>query len=439
MLRLIALISQPQISPLKNKRAIGLLFAANSISGFAQGISMIAIPWHYTNVLGLPQVFAQIMLLVSVISIFWGIYSGSLVDRFDRQRIYMGVCVAGCLMLVLAALKGFITGQMDGITVGTVFAGTFLIYNIHYPNLYAFVQEISDPKDYGKISSYIEIQGQFTTAVAGAMAAVLLGGSTDGFIRLFGLEIPVPFTFEAWSLERVFVLDAITYVAAFSLVAFIKYEAVAKRHIEVEPIWKRIKVGMAFLKRNPLLLLFGTFASNIFVAIIVVNFFLKPVYVSQHLKLGPDVYATYEIYFALGSLFAGLMIRRIFSSSGTPWAIVVLHLVAAAVFFVYAFNTSLAVFFIAAFLLGLANAGSRVMRITYLFHHTPNQLIGRTGSIFTVTNVILRIFFLLLFTLPFFYHDGNIVWVMGIFGVFMVVTAAVLWRYRRELDGLKTK
>ena len=400
---------------------------------------MIAIPWHYTNVLGLPQVFAQIMLLVSVISIFWGVYSGTLIDRFNRQRIYMGVCVAGSLMLVAAALKGIITGEMDGFTVGAVFAGTFLIYNIHYPNLYAFVQEISEPKDYGRVSSYIEIQGQFTTAIAGALAAVLLAGSTDGFIRLMGLEIPVNFTFEAWSLENVFLMDAATYIVAFGLVAYIKYEAVAKRNIEPEPISQRLRAGMDFLKKNPLLLLFGTFASNIFVAIIVINFFLKPVYVSEHLKQGPDVYATFEIYFALGSLFAGLMIRRIFSSTNTPLAIILLHLVAAVVFLVFAFNTSLAVFFVAAFLLGLANAGSRIMRITYLFHHTPNQLIGRTGSIFMVTNVSLRILFLILFTLPFFYHDGNIVWVMGIFSAFMVLTSVVLWRYYKPLVGLEVK
>jgi MFS family permease len=424
---------------LRNKRAIGLLFVANSISGFAQGISMIAIPWHFTNVLGLPQLFAQIMLLVSVISIFWGVYSGSLIDRFNRQRIYMGVCVAGSIMLVVAATKGMLTGEMDAFTVGAVFAGTFLIYNIHYPNLYAFIQEISEPKDYGRVSSYIERQGQFTTAIAGAMAAILLGGSTDGFIRLIGLEIPVNFTFEGWSLERVFLLDAATYLVAFGLVAFVKYEAVATRNYEPEPILQRIKVGFSFLKRNPMLLLFGTFASNIFVAIIVINFFLKPVYVAEHLKLGPDVYATYEIYFALGSLFAGLMIRRIFMNTNTPKAIIILHLVAAVVFFIYSFNTNLVVFFSLAFLLGLANAGSRIMRVTYMFQHTPNQLIGRTGSVFMVTNILMRIGFLVLFMLPFFYHSGHIVWVMGIFGAFMVVTALVLGKYYQPMVDLKVE
>ena len=422
---------------MRNKRAIGLLFAANSISGFAQGISMIAIPWHFTNVLGLPEALAQVMLAISFVSIFWGVYSGSLIDRFNRQRIYMVVCVAGAAMLVAAAAKGMITGEMDALTVGLVFSATFLIYNIHYPNLYAFVQEISDPRDYGKVSSYIEIQGQFTTAIAGAFAAILLKGAPDGVVNLMGWNVDVGISFQPWSLEHVFLMDAITYIIALSLVFFITYQPVAVRKYEPEPLTQRIALGVNFLKRNPLLLLFGTFASNIFVAIIVINFFLKPVYVAQHLHMGPDVYATYEIYFAMGSLLAGLMIRRIFAQTPTPTAIIILHLVATVVFGTYVFNTHLTVFFAAAFMLGLANAGSRIMRITYLFQHVPNQLIGRTGSIFTVTNVLLRIVFLLLFSLPFFFVDGNIIWVMAVFAVFMLVTALVLWRYNRQLISLK--
>ncbi|MES2781075.1 MAG: hypothetical protein V4651_14375, partial [Bacteroidota bacterium] len=33
----------------KNKQSLNLLFTANGISGFAQGISMIAIPWYFTK------------------------------------------------------------------------------------------------------------------------------------------------------------------------------------------------------------------------------------------------------------------------------------------------------------------------------------------------------------------------------------------------------
>ena len=44
-----------------------------------------------------------------------------------------------------------------------VFGITIFNYNIHYPNLYAFGQEITEPKNYGKLNSYIEVQGQVTS------------------------------------------------------------------------------------------------------------------------------------------------------------------------------------------------------------------------------------------------------------------------------------
>ena len=43
---------------MKNKQAIILLFAANIISGLAQGISMIAIPWYFVKIVAKPEVFA---------------------------------------------------------------------------------------------------------------------------------------------------------------------------------------------------------------------------------------------------------------------------------------------------------------------------------------------------------------------------------------------
>ena len=49
-----------------------------------------------------------------------------------------------------------------------VFGLTIFNYNIHYPNLYAFGQEITEKKNYGKLNSYIEVQGQVTSMFAGA-------------------------------------------------------------------------------------------------------------------------------------------------------------------------------------------------------------------------------------------------------------------------------
>lgn len=418
---------------MKNKQAIYTLFAANTISGFAQGISMIAIPWYFTNVLGMPNVLGALFMAILWVSLVWGIYAGSLVDKFNRKYLYISIQSVACIMLLSIAGYGFYAGQLSATLVGLVYASTFFVYNIHYPNLYAFIQEISDPKDYGRVTSYIEIQGQTTTALAGTLAAVLLKGTQDGFITLGGFPIAVGFDIPPWTLHEIFLMDGITYVVATLLIFTIKFVPVAERYAENDPIIQRLKTGFQFLVKNPMLMLFGIFGGNVFVAVLILNFYLKPIYVGNHLHAAADVYASYELYFALGSLVSGLAIRYIFKGVTKPFAVITLTLVAAAVCFAFSINTLLTVFYLGAFLMGLSNAGNRIMRVTYLFERTPNQIIGRTGSIFNSANVLFRMFFTAIFLIPFFYEGNNIIWAYVIFGTFLTLTAATLMAYYKRI------
>ena len=418
---------------MKNKQAMMLLFIANSISGFAQGISMIAVPWYFTNVLKLPSMFGQIFFGVSLVSIFWGLYAGSLVDKHDRKRIFIGTSIGGALLLLSVAAYGFYYGTVPAALVSVVFAGTFFIYNIHYPCLYAFIQEISQPGDYGRVTSLIEIQGQLTTALAGAFAAILLGGSHQGYINLIGKEVYIGIDFRPIHLHEVFLLDGFTYVLAGTMVLFMQYTAIATRHAETEGIITRLKLGYHFLQKHPMLFLFGVLGSNAFVAIIVINFFLKPAYVENYLHRGADVFAAYEIYFAFGSLLAGAAIRHIFQRFSAVAAVIIMFVVCAAVHFVFTFNTSMAVFYIGGFFIGLTNAGSRVMRVTYLFHHTPNQLIGRTGGVFNTINLIFRLMFIAVFSLPFFFESNHVLYAFWAFGFFILISAIIMGLYYKRI------
>ena len=74
---------------MKNKQAIYLLFLANIISGIAQGISMIAIPWYFVKIVSRPDVFANAYLLITFLTLFWGLYAGTLVDRYSRKTLFI--------------------------------------------------------------------------------------------------------------------------------------------------------------------------------------------------------------------------------------------------------------------------------------------------------------------------------------------------------------
>ncbi|MEO1438621.1 MAG: MFS transporter permease, partial [Bacteroidota bacterium] len=130
---------------MKNLGAVILLFLANTISGIAQGISMIAIPWYFTQQ-GESNVFGYVYLGITFTALFWSPTAGTFVDRFSRKAIFMVLTiVSGCIVSSVA----YAGHQMEHIPMalaGLVFAITFFNYNLHYPTLYAFLQEITEPK-----------------------------------------------------------------------------------------------------------------------------------------------------------------------------------------------------------------------------------------------------------------------------------------------------
>lgn len=422
---------------MKNKQALFFLFAANSISGMAQGISMIAIPWYFSNQLEEPALFGKIYLSIAVVSLFWGLYSGSLIDRFNRKNIMQIYTVIGTMFLTAVAAIGMFNGFVPSFLVALVFGFTFLIYNIHYPNLYAFLQEITEPENYSKITSYIEIQGQTTTAMAGALAAILLAGTKDGTLNLLGFEIPVGIDIEAWPLQQVFLLNGFTYFLAFLLVRKIRFIPFSTRLQEVQTVFERVKTGLLFLKENPLLFLFGNATFLVFLGILITNFYLKPIYIKQHLLEAADVYAAYEMYFAFGSVLAGLAITRIFRGFSMVKSVIILSLCGGTIFLLNSFNTNLMYFYILAFLLGLCNAGIRIMRVTYFFKNIPNQLIGRSSSVFMTMNVLYRIIIVALISNTFFTTEARVTIVYFAFGVLIIVAAISILPFYKKLVNLK--
>ncbi|MDQ3051391.1 MAG: MFS transporter [Bacteroidota bacterium] len=419
---------------MKNKHALTLLLSANLVSGFAQGLSMLAIPWYFISIVKEASLFAAIYAVTTFASLFWNLYAGTLIDRYPRKNIFIYVSlVCGIILLAVSGL-GFVTGKVPLGAVALVFITTLFNYNIHYGALYAFGQELTDPRQYGKMSSYLEIQNQATSIMSGAFAALLLTGVAEGnSINLAGIVFTMPFSFPKWELQEIFLLDGITYFVSIALVAMIRYHLAVLRNIDTGTIKERVKTGLAYLRKNPSLFAFGNYSYAIFVVLMVEVFMLLPVYVDTHLNSGSDVYASAEIFYALGAMLAGIFIRWIFKNRNTVYSIIVLMVMTAGIFYWVAFTRSVGVFFIFSFLVGITNAGARVLRTTYLFNHISNDVIGRTNSVFNVINILLRSLFLLLFSLPWFSTGSNITWTYFICGTFVLLAASLLMKRYHQL------
>lgn len=395
---------------MKNKQAITILFIANIISGFAQGISMLAIPWYFADILGMSSTYAKGYAILTFISLFWSLYSGTLVDRYSRKKLFLYSNLACSIIIGSAAFYGITNEHTPWILALAVFGTTMFHYSVHYPNLYAFGQEITEKKNYGKLNSYIEIQGQSTSIFAGAFAAVLLSGTENKVMNLMGINIPLPFEIIPWKIHEIFLMDAITYAAAFFIILFIKYQPLVKNEIDKGNVLERLKNGIKFLKGNPLIFIFGVCSYMIFTFLIVELFVLVPSYVSNYLKSGGNVFASSEVYYSIGAVLAGVSIRPIFSRFNTVFGIIFLMISTIVGCFLLTFTQSIGVFYAISLLIGITNAGTRVLRITYLFNHVPNNVIGRAGSVFNSISIIMRTLMIATFSIPFFTTGENAKW-----------------------------
>ena len=409
---------------MKNLKTILLLFFANSISGVAQGISLIAIPWYFAQTDDM-QLFGIIYIVVTIISLFWVPYGGTLIDKYSRKSIFLWLtAICGSIILIVAGY-GYYQGVLPAFLVAMVFIVTFLNFNIHYPNLYAFLQEISDKKDYGKITSYVEIQGQTTSMLAGAFAAMLLEGTKNEHLIIFGFNINLGFDIEKWSIHEIFLMDGITYFVSFLTIMLIRYKPIERLQIITDPLIVQIKDGFLYLKQNMAVFIFGLASYSVFVAVLIEGFYLGVQYVSNHLDADSAVYASSTMYYAIGAILAGSFIRRLFGKISTPSAVIILSFMTTIIFLVLYLTSSEIIFYSMLFLLGVSNAGTRVMRTTYLFHHISNDYFGRANGILFLSNIIFRIIFLSIFTLAFFQKD-NVIYAFLVMAAFLLISSIIL-------------
>ena len=424
---------------MKNKKAISLLFLSNIISGFAQGISMIAIPWYFVEVVGRPEVFATAYLFITFATLFWGLYAGTLIDRYSRRNLFILINLVCGLIIGVVAISGFFSSNMNDLLVILVFATTIFNYNVHYPNLYAFGQEITEKSNYGKLNSYIEIQGQSTSILAGAFAALLLTGTINKSMNLGGFTINFPFEIQPWGIHEIFLMDAITYMIVILIFMQIKYSRIVTDKVEVGTLFNRLKNGISYLKKHPLIFRFGLASYMLFAFLLVEIHILLPTYVHDFLQGKGDIYASAEVYYSLGAILAGVFVIRFFRNKNPIFGIIHLMLIVSFAFAGMTFIKSLWYFFIANLILGLTNAGVRILRTTYLFNHIPNNIIGRTNSVFNSLNIMVRMCLIGLFAMPFFLTNDNVRWGYLVGAVMVILAIVPLLLHYKSLVNLEKK
>jgi MFS transporter, DHA3 family, macrolide efflux protein len=383
---------------------------------------MIAIPWYFAHTLHQSDLFGTLYLIVTICTLFWGSYVGILIDRYNRKNIFLIVASVGFVALLISAIISQRYDLIPWYFAILPFVTTAFIYNIHFPNLYSFAQEITEPQYYTKITGALEVQGQLAFALSGALASFLMTGTVDQKLSLMGFQIPIGFDFSAVHLSTIFFLNAVTYGISFFILWIIKFEQIADRKIDTGTVLERFRTGYDFLRSNKHILYFGIFSLFVFSTILVNSTLLMPIYVEHFLKAGGDVYANSEMFFALGAICAGFFTTSIFKKNYI-FGVAILSISCALMFVFFFVSKSLFVFFLAHTILGFSNAAIRILRVTFLFEYTPNSVIGRTNSVFFASNVFWRMIWIGLISIPMFSSSSAIAYICLAFAGFCVLGA----------------
>jgi len=415
----------------QNLPAIKRIFLANTISGIAQGISIIAVPWYFANIYNRAGLWMIIYAIANIFGLLWSMYSGTLIDRLDRKKLFVGENVAGAWGLLTVAFIGLMYGGVPPILAAGVFTLTILIFSTHYPAQFAFIQEVLRPEEYGKITSYLEIQGQLTSVISGAAAALLLTG-IDHNLQIGGLSIPV--YIPKLSLAHIFLFDGITYVITWFIVNSITYRPVIIRRIDEGTVWERYEQGFSYFAAHPMQFLFGNASFTIFLTILLSAFALNPSYVTRCLNGDSWVYGMSEISFAIGAIFSGIFIRRIFAGHSPLYGIIGLSLLCGICYMFLGSYFSILLFIGLFLLIGLCNAGARILRFQYTLITIPNRVIGRTGGVVMAINFLLRILFGFIFSIPFLIVQVHLAYLL--FSLLCILSAALLFIYRYRLNEI---
>ena len=268
--------------------------------------------------------------------------------------------------------------------------------------------------------------------MAGAFAAILLTGTNNRSLEIAGFNFELPFDVTPWQIYDIFLLDAFTYVLVIAIISIIKYVPINNEKVDVGSLFERLKIGFTYLKDNPVIFLFGITSYMLFAFTLVELHVILPSYVHDFLQASGNVYASAEVYYSIGAIFSGVLILRLLSKFNTYFAVTFLMMNVALAFYAMTFYKSLLIFFIGSLILGITNAGVRILRTTYLFNHIPNNLIGRATSVFSSLNILIRIILISIFALPFFNIDDNIRWGYMIGVIMMVVSSFVLLILHRK-------
>lgn len=388
----------------------GLIIFANIASSIGSGITMIAIPWLLVSSENGNAVFGYITIAMTIISFVVTPFIGHLIDKTSRKKLLITSKMASMLSLLFFAMIGFLGFSYEIWHYMIIYMIGSLYYTIFYPTMFALNQEIFSKNHYKSLNGIMEVQGQLSSMIAGAIASILL---------------------THWDLHYILLLDVLSFAAAILFYIKIPYDR-TKQNTSINAAPSKATEGLSHMMKRPLMFMFLLCSMMPFIGVMITNY-LFPVYLSDVLKTSGGVYGIQGMVYGFGAIVAGVTVPVIAKKMGDEKTIIV-----AVITYTIAISSILLanvpMYLALMFFIALGNSGARVARNSFLMDQVPNALIGRVDSLFRTFGLLLRIGILAIFTGM--VSSGLIMYCFILLSLFMIaasISVTLTWKKGFEL------
>lgn len=351
------------------------ILGANSLSAIGSGITMITISWLLVSSPGGNTTFGYISIMSTLFMFLCTPFIGHCIDRFSRKTLLLVNEAIGAFAALVMVWWGFTGHSYETIHYIVLYIAGSFYYLVFYPNIFAFNQEVFAPEHYKSLSGTMEIQGQLTQVISGAVASYMI---------------------TIVDVKWILLINMLSYVGALILLSFIPYIK-QRTKVEKQPFAKQIFEGIHFMKQKKQLFwfLFATYMP--FIGVMMTNY-LMPVYISDVLKANGSVYGTEGMMYGIGAMLAGIGIPILMKYVKTEVSIFFTMLIYTISITVMIIQPSVYLLYGLAIFKAMGNAGTRVARNVLMMEEVPNEIIGRVDSLFRFVGTGVRVILLIAFT-----------------------------------------
>lgn len=270
----------------KNKNIL-FLWLGHFISHTGDAIYMMALPWLILDFTGSKSSTALVTASVYLPSLIFGLFAGSLVDRYSRKRIMLISDILRAIIVLLIPIV-IITENQSTFIIGII---AFLLSTAgtpFYPARDSLIPNLVSIKKLSMVNSFISTSGQLSHLMGPVFAGI--------FVGIVGLT-------------HLFTLNSVTFLLSFIFIWSISIKETITDKSKNTYI-DDIKTGLKFIKNEKgiLILIIMTSINNLFImgpAIIGM-----PVFVREILNAEFTTLAKIESAMALGMLLGSLIIIK---------------------------------------------------------------------------------------------------------------------------------